>query len=288
MSPSSAHPAIPIRQISFDESLRDLPKHFAGEGDLITSHWLAALSGVFPEGERFFVRSVQHFRDRIDDPELKREMVGFSGQEVVHARVHNALNNRLAELGYPTRRYERNTRFGLKLQTRFFSPMRNLAVTAALEHFTATMAELVLTNEDARRMFGEGAVQNLFLWHALEEAEHKAVSFDVYKAVGGSERMRVKVMNSIRWGFTLGTAVQVLISLLGDRDTYRRGNLRRSWRKFRASPFMSKRFWQRLKDYNRPDFHPGDCDTTALVTQWRAELFGQHGTLNDKLMSSAA
>ena len=38
------------------------------------------------------------------------------------------------------------------------------------------------------------------------------------------------------------------------------------------------------KDYNRPDFHPDDSDTTELVETWRAELFGEHGTLNDKLM----
>ncbi|HBZ68218.1 MAG TPA: metal-dependent hydrolase [Deltaproteobacteria bacterium] len=279
---------IPIRHVSFDESLRDLPKHFAGEGDLITSHLVAALSGVFPDGERFFVRSVQHFRDRITDPELKRQVAGFSGQEAMHARVHNALNNRLDALGYPTKRYERHTRFGMELQTRMMSPLRNLAVTAALEHFTATLAELLLSNEAARLLLGHEAVRDVFLWHALEESEHKAVSFDVYKAVGGSERMRVRVMNMIRWSFALAIAVQVLLSLLGDRDTYRWGNFRRSWRKFRTAPYMRRELWHQLRDYNRQDFHPNDRDTTALVERWRAELFGQQGALNDKLTSSAA
>jgi hypothetical protein len=41
------------------------------------------------------------------------------------------------------------------------------------------------------------------------------------------------------------------------------------------------------KDYNRLDFHPDDSDTTELVQTWRAELFGEHGTLNDKLMGAA-
>jgi predicted metal-dependent hydrolase len=43
-----------------------------------------------------------------------------------------------------------------------------------------------------------------------------------------------------------------------------------------------------LKDYNRPDFHPDDSDTTELVESWRAELFGATGTLNDKLIGAAA
>src|SRR5437764_837654 len=87
--------------------------------------------------------------------------------------------------------------------------------------------------QDLPKLFGHQEVKNLFLWHALEESEHKAVAFDVYKAVGGSERMRVWTMNFLRFGFVLGMAAQVFISLLGDRDTYRRGNLRRSWRNFR-------------------------------------------------------
>ncbi len=47
---------------------------------------------------------------------------------------------------------------------------------------------------------------------------------------------------------------------------------------------MDPAIWAQLKDYNRPDFHPDDSDTTELVETWRAELFGEHGTLNDKLI----
>ena len=161
-------------------------------------------------------------------------------------------------------------------------------MTAALEHFTATLAELVLTSEETREQFGNEAVKNLFTWHALEESEHKAVAFDVYKAVGGSERMRVTTMNFMRYGFVLGMLVQVSISLLLDRETYRRGVLRKSWRRFRKSPVMSKEIWDQLKAYNRPGFHPEDRDTQELVATWRETLFGDQGTLNNLLVGSAA
>ena len=135
---------------------------------------------------------------------------------------------------------------------------------------------------------GADAVRDLFVWHALEESEHKAVAFDVYKAVGGGERLRVWTMNFFRFGFVLGMGLSVVISLLGDRATYRRGNLRRSWRRLKSSPILDPALWAQLKDYNRPDFHPDDSDTTELVETWRAELFGEHGTLNDKLIGAAA
>ena len=146
----------------------------------------------------------------------------------------------------------------------------------------------MLTNDEIRATAGDRAVHDLFLWHALEESEHKAVAFDVYKAVGGSERLRTFTMNLLTVGFIGGMTLQVLVSMLGDRATYRRGNLRRSARRFRHSPIMSKKVWRQLRDYNRRDFHPDDNDTNELVALWRVELFGEQGTLNDKLTSPAA
>jgi len=279
---------VPTRRISFEESFQDVPRHFAADGDLILSCLAASLSSVFPDGEDFFVRSVRHFRDQITDPELKRQVAGFIGQESVHGREHRAFNDRLDQVGYPTKRFERVTKKGLALRERALSPESNLAVTAALEHFTATLAELVLSSEETRDLFGHQAVRDLFVWHALEESEHKAVAFDVYKAVGGSERTRVVTMNILRFGFVLAMATGVTVCLLGDRETYRRGNLRRSWHTLRRSPFMTRELWLQLRDYTRHDFHPDDRDTSQLVEKWRTELFGIEGTLNDKLATSAA
>jgi uncharacterized protein len=278
---------VPTRRMTFEQSMRDLPRHFAEDGDVISGHVIAALSSVFPDGEDYFVRSVRHFRDRVTDPALKRQVAGFIGQEAVHGREHRVFNDRLAQLGYPTKQYEWLTRTGLRFRERILPATSNLAATAALEHFTATLAELVLSNEEIRCQMGAAAVRDLFVWHALEESEHKAVAFDVYRAVGGSERLRVFTMNFFRYGFVLGMGLAVAISLLGDPASYRPGALRRSWRRVRRSPLMDPAIWAQLKDYNRPDFHPDDSDTTELVEAWTAELFGEHGTLNDKLIGAA-
>lgn len=279
---------VPTRRISFEESLQDVPRHFAANGDLILSHVAASLSAVFPDGEDFFVRSVRQFRDQVTDPVLKRQVAGFIGQEAVHGREHRAFNDRLDQLGYPTKAFERFTRRGLALRERVAPPKSNLASTAALEHYTAVLAELLLSNQDARGLFGDEQVKGLFLWHALEESEHKAVAFDVYKAVGGSERMRVFTMNLVTVGFLATMAVQVVVSLLRDPATYRPARLWRSLRTARRSPFMRREVWRQLRDYNRPDFHPDDRDTTELVERWRRELFGDDGSLNDRLATPAA
>lgn len=282
-----AHRTVPTRRISFEESLQDLPKHFAGEGDLIASHLAAVLSAVFPDGEDFFVRSVRAFRDEVDDPALKRDVAGFIGQEAVHGREHRVLNDRLAELGYRTKKIERGVRFGLRLRDRLAPPIANLAATAALEHYTATLAEVLLRSPEARAQLGTPELRDVFLWHALEECEHKAVAFDVFKAVGGSERTRTLQMNLITASFIGSITLNLVVSLLGDRETYRRGRLRESIRRMRTSPILTKDVWRRLRDYNRPDFHPDDHDTDELLAEWREELFGDQGRLNHMVAGAA-
>src|SRR5579875_1819742 len=139
---------VTTRRVALEPTFEHVPRHFAGEGDLLGSHFVAALSALFPDGEDFFVRSVRHYRDQITDPSLKRQVAGFIGQEAMHGREHRAFNERLDQLGYRTRTFERMTRKALEFRTRVAPPIANLALTAALEHFTATMAELVLTSEE--------------------------------------------------------------------------------------------------------------------------------------------
>ncbi|MBX3313731.1 MAG: metal-dependent hydrolase [Actinobacteria bacterium] len=279
---------VPTRRISFEEALADLPRHFAADGNVISSHVIANLSAVFPDGEDFFVRSVRHYRSKITDPDLKKQVNGFIGQEAMHGREHRVFNDRLAELGYPTKRVERFTRWGLELRSRKAPASANLAATAALEHFTATLAELVMRNEDLREAMGADVVRGIFEWHALEESEHKAVAFDVYQAAVGKERLRVWTMKSIRFGFIIGMTLQVLASLARDPAARSIRRLRKDWKAFKKLPVLRKDVWDTLRDYDRPDFHPDDHDTVALVEEWQGRLFGEDGTLTDKLVGAAA
>jgi uncharacterized protein len=279
-------PAVPTRVMEFDSWLDDVPKHFARDGDIVMSHVLTVLSSVFPDGEDYFVRSVEAVRDRIREPRLREDVEGFIGQESMHGREHRALNERLAELGYPTRPIGAYVRALTSFRERFQSEQGNLAVTAGLEHYTATLAETLLTDPRARAEVGHDGVRHLLLWHALEEAEHKAVAFDVYRAVGGTERMRIATMWLIHLTFVLETSIWTLISLAMDPAARRHPRrVLRSLRRLRRSPFTSPRLVRQLLQYTRTGFHPNDRDTTELVAEWRSRLFGSGGELRDVLAS---
>ena len=285
-SPSVVSP-ITTRRMSFEDSLREIPRHFGADGDLLSSHIAACLSSVFPDGEDFFVRSVRDFRDQVSEPVLAQQMRGFIGQEAVHGREHRAFNRRLAELGYPTTFIETVTERLLALADRLLSPKARLAVTAALEHYTATLAEQLLRDDETKALFGQTEVLELFLWHALEESEHKTVAFDVYRAVGGTERMRRVVMDVVTVGFLGGVGLIVGLSLLGDRATYHPVRFVRSLRRLLRSPIIGKDLWQELRAYNQPGFHPSDHDASELLETWRERLFGADGALNDRLAGVA-
>ena len=171
------------------------------------------------------------------------------------------------ELGYPTKRVERFTPRGLALRERLLPP-----IVEPGRHRRARALHRHPGRARAQRRGGPGSCsattrsRNLFLWHALEESEHKAVAFDVYRAVGGSERIRVLDHELMRFGFVVGMAVQVLaVAARRPRHLPPRPSCVAAGAASVARRSCSATLWHQLRDYNRPDFHPDDRDTTELV-----------------------
>ena len=274
--------SVRTRRIAFAYPPSSLDRHYVN-GDLVMSHVVSVLSAMFPPGEDFFVRSVKRHADEVTDPELTKQVAGFIGQEVTHGREHRELNNRLQEMGYPTHRVSRMVKAGLRRNERLLPPKVQLAMTAALEHYTAALAETLLTDPRAQELLGESEVRSMLLWHALEESEHKAVAFDVFRHVIGDEKLRIRTMRFTTVAFLTAVAGHTLLSLLADRATYNPRRLGSSLAELRHSPFLSRTVIRRLRDYNRVGFHPDDHDATELLDHWREELFGEHGALADHL-----
>jgi uncharacterized protein len=279
---SAAKPLLRARRIRFSYPTGSLPRHYV-DGDLVMSHVVAHLSALFPEGEDFFVRSVRHFADQITDPELKTRVQGFIGQEITHGREHRLLNERLQQVGYPAGRSDRMTHRDFKRIERLLSPLTCLAITAAFEHFTAVLAETLLSDERAQAILGSTEVRSMLLWHAVEESEHRSVAFDVYHSVGGTEARRIWTMRIIQLTFTASVVLFSTLSLLGDRAAYHPVRLFRSLAELRQSPLLTRSVVRRIRGYTKRAFHPDDTDNTALLAHWTAASFGEQGSLVDHL-----
>jgi predicted metal-dependent hydrolase len=136
-----------------------------------------ALSATFPKGEAFFVESVRQFREGAP-LKLAEEIKGFTTQEAIHSREHDAFNKRAADAGYDLTKLEAQVERRLAV-TRGKPPIVSLAATMGLEHFTAILAHQLLA--DPRHLDGaDRETADLWRWHAAEEIEHKGVAYDTW------------------------------------------------------------------------------------------------------------
>jgi hypothetical protein len=249
-----------------------LPRHWNG-GDAFKTHLFDAMSVLFPDGERFFIDSVRQFRDRIDDPVLNEQIRGFIGQEGHHSREHLEYSQRLRDLGYDVERIEKRARTRIRYTQKKFSPQRQLAATAALEHITAIMADGLLRN-DAYMADAHPALARLWRWHALEETEHKAVAFDVYNQVCGSRKL-------LRRAMLMGTFFFVLDTTRGLAHMLKVDGLLWNWRVWRdgirwmwGKEGVFRPLISTYLDFFKDGFHPWKHNNLDLLYATREEFDG--------------
>ncbi|MFE3102104.1 metal-dependent hydrolase [Nocardia tengchongensis] len=279
--PAQTYPRARRIKFRFDRASND--KYFV-ENDMVYSHFVAGMSGGFPAGEESFIRSVRRVAERVTDPVLKKRVTGFVGQEAMHGLEHRRLNEKLVELGYPIAWLDSEAAKErmLWIEERV-PPEVHLAMTAAAEHYTAVLAQRVLASDEIQAIPGDPEVWNLLNWHALEELEHKSVAFDVFRAVGGTERTRIGVMLAM-YSLTLPLTYLGLALAVGRDPVARRQPVRvarEAYRLFTGPVFRG--LMPELGKYLRPGFHPDDIDTAALLSRWQRELFGADGQLVDHL-----
>ncbi len=274
---------IPPRRIDFDFSADRVPRYYV-DGNPFKTTFVTALSSLFPEGEFFFVEAVRHYRTQITDPVLKAQISGFIGQEALHSLAHKAFNDAATIQGFQVDKLDRDVGFLLRQVKRFAPQIVQLAVTACLEHYTAVFTEMLLKDEEVINQFSP-EIRNLYLWHSVEENEHKTVAFDVYEAVGGSYLLRASIM--IPTTVIFFAVIFWFQSRLLARDSQLlnvRQNLKGLNYIFGRKGVLSSLIPQYL-DWFKPKFHPSHHDTDALLATWQEKLFGEDGLLTAKIMT---
>ncbi|HVH43947.1 MAG TPA: metal-dependent hydrolase [Labilithrix sp.] len=259
-------------------------------GSPAATHMSNGVNLLFPAGERFFVRSVRHYLDRVS-PDLAAQVKGFFGQEGRHAQAHERLFDTLRAQGFDVdsilRRYEH---VAFDYIERAAPPPLRLAVTVALEHFTALMAEDALTLETL--VHADPEIRRLLEWHAVEELEHKAVAFDVLREVAPSYALRVAgmaVAASTLAGFWLFATNELLeqdgSSLREARrelKQLRRAAKREGARRL-ADPVGKRIFLRGMLAYLKPGFHPMQRDHSKLITDTLERLANEGVVAQDSI-----
>jgi len=235
--------------------------------------WFNAMSITFPLGEQSFIDSVRCYAVKITDPKLQREIRHFCGQEGIHRREHELYNETLCkERNYSLDYLEGRIARKIKESNAKLRPIQRLAVTAALEHITAILAERMLGEGVGAHGVIEPPMKELWTWHAAEEMEHKAVAFDVYRAVTKnkpySEKMRKSSLRLATFFLMQDIVVGMIHMLRRDKKMW---NLR-VWIEGMQFLLGKQGFirlsWPAYKEYFKEDFHPWQRDTRSLLENW--------------------
>ena len=251
-----------------------LPKYWAA-GNPRASFGQGIFSLVIPEGEKFFIRSVNALKGEVHDPALQEDIKAFTRQEGSHTRAHIEFNEALRPHGLDVDAATADTRRVFEVVEKYFSKRAALAVTVFLEHLTALGAEILFRFPEPAEGSDPRAL-DFWRWHAAEELEHEAVAGDVYRAVGGGYFTRV-----------FAVLMFIIVAMLVPNE----GGARKQSRAFkqartdqrpvsakeleRRHPGVAKRArrfaFRYLLAYFNPNFHPWDVNSAPYLEAWRLE-----------------
>ncbi|WP_304072031.1 metal-dependent hydrolase [Maricaulis maris] len=247
------------------------PRWWLG-GDPYASAWHNALSITFPAGETFFIESVRRFQKDVP-PALAAQIKDFVRQEAFHTREHNSFNARVIEAGYDVSTALKRVEDSLA-EAREGHPVAQLSITVSLEHFTAIFAHLAL--KDLKLYAGtDRESQRMWLWHAIEEIEHKSVAYDTYahvmRDVSPLKRwgIRCAVFARVSKDFMLKRWTDALNLLAQDGITGLRARLGLAgylW----GRPGVVRRVALPWLAYFQPGFHPWQVDDRNLIADVEA------------------
>lgn len=173
------------RSVSFDWD--GMPAHYI-DGNPLATHLINVLHMLLPEGEEWFVKTFKEALPLIDDEALREDVIGFIGQEAIHASAHTGVLRHLKNQGLDPTPYTDQMKylFGVALgkrQPETGDPrqglVERLAIVAGIEHLTAFLGDWVLNETRLDEADVHPVMLDLLRWHGAEEVEHRSVAFEV-------------------------------------------------------------------------------------------------------------
>lgn len=155
------------------------------------------LSFIAPPFERYIVTATRMALDVITDPDARAEAGWFLRQEAAHARAHRGHVTALIGQypGLQAALNEMNARYDRLLATK---PLEyHLAYIADIEATFTPLFNMFLRHRDTLFDNGDHRVAPMFLWHFVEEIEHRSSAQIVYDAVVPSPWYRLRHVPSV-------------------------------------------------------------------------------------------
>lgn len=272
--------ALRARNVEFDWS--GLPMHWI-PGEPVATHVFNVLHLLLPEGERWFVEVFKQAVPMIEDEKLREDVLGFIGQEAMHAHSHQGVVDHFDEHGLNTEPYVRQISwlFRSLLGDRNRTGRRaeewlveRVALIAGIEHITAFLGQWILDAEAIDEAGADPTMLDLLRWHGAEEVEHRSVAYDLFMHLDGRylRRIRLFLLAAPFFFATWARGTRFLVAndpQLGGRRKARWRDVVRSGKRGLTPSYLQ--FARLLAPYFRRSYHPSEHGSTSKAVSYLAQ-----------------
>ena len=270
-------PIIPIRHMKFDFDPAQVDHRFYMDAELASAYF-ASLSIFLTRGEDLVIDTARYHRDFITDPLLKQRVTSLIGQEAIHSKMHEELNDAYLIRDLPVKLFRTWAGWAFEYGFERLPQPTKLSLMAGIEHFTAVLAEYMMNHEEVFFRSQDEKQRAIWMWHMLEESEHKDIAFDVFQELSNNYLLRIAGF------FPALITILVLISAASFLvPFYRNPKNLISLRYWKEIPYNFRLIFglkdgvygssfKHIFDYLRPDFHPNDHDTSEFLDYYKEKL----------------
>lgn len=195
---------IPVRPLDFEAHKLDTDAVMWSQSCPEFAIFLNAFSVHVPYFERYLIRSMSVAKKHVKDERLLKDMSAIIGQEAHHAKNFIEFNRKMAA------RYPKIDALEMHAKKDFIDRAKNddlqtlVGFTAGYETFTFLAGMIILANYEKWMGDSDPVMKAMWVWHQVEEVEHGAVAFEVYKHLYGEKEwyrkyMILKALLHIAW-----------------------------------------------------------------------------------------
>lgn len=269
LTKTRASSSFPVRRM--DYKFENIKKYWC-DNDPALTHFFTGMSTLLPEGEDYFLRIVRSLRTKIkDNNKLNTDVGAFIGQEAMHSKEHHTFHISAQQHDLDPESLEKMTGYVLKRIEKVFPEKWNLSLVAGLEHYTATLAVEMMANVQNR--ITDSTIRHLWLWHSIEETEHKAVVYDFYEYLYGKNlKAYIPRVSIYTFGLFLILSLSILFQLVLMKRDKQLLNIK-SWAtylKFMAETGL--RITPSFLSYYNFNFHPNKTNEFELLQSMKRQI----------------
>lgn len=184
----------PVRALEFDFSKVTFEDPVWSRSSPRFSMFINALGVHVPYFERYLVKSMSLAKKKINDADLLRDVSAIIGQEAHHAKNFIGFNKWMAKRYPQMPKLDEQARQYFAEHAKTDGLKRLVGFTAGYETFTFLAGIIILENYEKWMKRSDPVMKAVWVWHQVEEVEHGAVAFDVYRELFGEHEWYRKWM----------------------------------------------------------------------------------------------